>query len=434
MAHDHDHHHHDHDHEHGSELSEMQIRVRALESILTEKGYVEPAALDAIIEAYETKIGPHNGARVVAKAWSDPAFKQALLEDATAAIATLGHVGRTGDHLVAIENTPERHNMVVCTLCSCYPWEVLGLPPVWYKAAPYRSRAVKDPRGVLADFGVDAAEGHRDPRVGFDRRDALPRAADAPEGHRRLERGAACRAGHARLDDRHRLSENAGRAVMNGVHDMGGMDGFGKVEPEPNEPMFHAAWEARVMAMVRAMGAAGAFNIDTSRFYREALPPHVYLGSSLLQEMAARPARTCWSTRASSAPTRSQAGHALGPPKPLGAASSRADDVERIMVRGKFGRDRRRRRRKFKAGDRVRAKNIHPATHTRLPRYVRGHVGVVERDHGCHVFPDSASIEAGENPQWLYTVVFDGPNCGAPDADPTVKISIDAFEPYLEPA
>jgi nitrile hydratase len=157
MAHDHDdqdHDHDHHDHEHGSELSEMQIRVRALESILTEKGYVEPAALDAIIEAYETKIGPHNGAQVIAKAWTDPQFKKALLEDATKAVGTLGHVARTGDHLVAVENTAARHNMVVCTLCSCYPWEVLGLPPVWYKAAPYRSRAVKDPRGVLADLGI----------------------------------------------------------------------------------------------------------------------------------------------------------------------------------------------------------------------------------------------------------------------------------------
>src|SRR5947209_18717192 len=148
MSQDHDEHQH---HDHGSELSEMQLRVRALESILTEKGYVEPAALDAIIEAYETKIGPHNGARAVAKAWTDPAFKQALLDDATKAVNTLGHVSRTGDHLVAVENTPQRHNMVVCTLCSCYPWEMLGLPPVWYKAAPTRSRAVKGPRGVLAD-------------------------------------------------------------------------------------------------------------------------------------------------------------------------------------------------------------------------------------------------------------------------------------------
>src|SRR5262245_32078629 len=146
-------HDHDHDHEH-SELSETQLRVRALETVLTEKGYVDPAALDAIVEAYETRIGPRNGAAVVAKAWCDPAFKQALLADATKAVATLGHVSRVGDHLVAIENTPKIHNIVVCTLCSCYPCEILGLPPIWYKSAPYRSRAVRDPRGVLADFGV----------------------------------------------------------------------------------------------------------------------------------------------------------------------------------------------------------------------------------------------------------------------------------------
>ena len=152
-GHDHDHDHH-HDHEHGSELSETQLRVRALETVLTEKGYVDPAALDAIIEAYETKIGPRNGAVVVAKAWTDPDFKKALLEDATKAVASMGHMSRVGDHLVAVENTPKRHNMIVCTLCSCYPWEVLGLPPVWYKSAPYRSRAVKDPRGVLNDFGI----------------------------------------------------------------------------------------------------------------------------------------------------------------------------------------------------------------------------------------------------------------------------------------
>ena len=150
-------HHHDHDHDH-SELSETELRVRALETILTEKGYVDPVALDDIIQAYETRIGPRNGAQVVAKAWTDPAFKQALLDDGTKAIGTLGHVSRVGDHLVVVENTPQRHNMVVCTLCSCYPWEMLGLPPVWYKAAPYRSRAVKDPRGVLRDFDVTLPE------------------------------------------------------------------------------------------------------------------------------------------------------------------------------------------------------------------------------------------------------------------------------------
>jgi nitrile hydratase subunit alpha len=145
---------HRHDHDHGSEVSEMQLRVRALESILTEKGYVDSKALDFIVDAYETKIGPHIGAGIVAKAWADPDFKHRLLDDATAAVASLGVASGRAVHLVAVENTPQRHNMVVCTLCSCYPWEVLGLPPVWYKSAPYRSRAVIDPRGVLADFGV----------------------------------------------------------------------------------------------------------------------------------------------------------------------------------------------------------------------------------------------------------------------------------------
>jgi len=143
-----------HVHDHGSELSDMQLRVRALETILTEKGYIDPAALDAIVEACETQIGPHNGARVVARAWVDPDFKRRLLEDATKAANSLGHVSPVGAHLIALENTPELHNLVVCTLCSCYPWEVLGLPPVWYKSAPYRSRAVIDPKGVLSDFGL----------------------------------------------------------------------------------------------------------------------------------------------------------------------------------------------------------------------------------------------------------------------------------------
>ncbi|HVY00920.1 MAG TPA: nitrile hydratase subunit alpha [Pseudorhodoplanes sp.] len=143
--------HHPHDH---SELSETELRVRALETVLVEKGYVDPKALDILIDTYETKIGPRNGARVVARAWTDPGFKQWLLKDATGAIASLGYQGRQGEHMVVVENTPGLHNMVVCTLCSCYPWPVLGLPPVWYKSAPYRSRAVADPRGVLKDFGI----------------------------------------------------------------------------------------------------------------------------------------------------------------------------------------------------------------------------------------------------------------------------------------
>jgi nitrile hydratase subunit alpha len=153
MAHDHPHDHDDHGHgQHPP--SDMELRVKALESVLVEKGLVDPAALDAIVDHFEHKVGPRNGARVVARAWSDPDYLMRLREDATAAIAELGYAGRQGEHMLAVENTAEVHNMVVCTLCSCYPWPVLGLPPVWYKSAPYRSRAVIDPRGVLAEFGV----------------------------------------------------------------------------------------------------------------------------------------------------------------------------------------------------------------------------------------------------------------------------------------
>jgi nitrile hydratase subunit alpha len=146
-----DHHHH---HDHTEPPSDLALRVKALESLLIEKGLVDPAAIDQLVEAYETRIGPRNGAHVVAKAWNDPAYKKWLLEDATAAIASLGYAGRQGEHMKVVENTPEVHNLVVCTLCSCYPWPVLGLPPVWYKSAPYRSRAVADPRRVLREFGT----------------------------------------------------------------------------------------------------------------------------------------------------------------------------------------------------------------------------------------------------------------------------------------
>ena len=151
MPHDH----HDHDH---SELDDMTSRVMALEKLLTDKGMIDPAALDVILETYETKVGPRNGARVVARAWTDPAFAEALKTDATGAIRTMGYGGRGGEHLMAVFNTPDLHNMVVCTLCSCYPWPVLGLPPVWYKSMPYRSRAVAEPRAVLAEFGVTLPE------------------------------------------------------------------------------------------------------------------------------------------------------------------------------------------------------------------------------------------------------------------------------------
>ena len=161
MAHEHDHphDHHDHDHDHGQDVpSDTALRVKALESLLVEKGLVDPAALDAIVDAFENRIGPRNGARVIARAWTDPAYKARLMTDATAAIAELGYSGSQGEHMVVVENTPEVHNLVVCTLCSCYPWPVLGLPPVWYKASAYRSRAVIDPRGVLSELGLSVSD------------------------------------------------------------------------------------------------------------------------------------------------------------------------------------------------------------------------------------------------------------------------------------
>ncbi|MBB4185588.1 nitrile hydratase subunit alpha [Sinorhizobium terangae] len=153
-----EHHHgegHGHDHHHDNHFSDIEARVKALETVLTEKGLIDPAAIDAIVETYETKVGPRNGARVVARAWSNPEFSDWLKRDATAAIASLGFTGRQGEHMRAVFNTADTHNLVVCTLCSCYPWSVLGLPPVWYKAPPYRSRAVIDPRGVLSEFGLE---------------------------------------------------------------------------------------------------------------------------------------------------------------------------------------------------------------------------------------------------------------------------------------
>lgn len=151
MPHDHD---HDHHHAHAALPSEPALRVKALETLLTEKGLIDPAALDAIIDTYQNKIGPKNGAEVVARAWTDPAFKAALLADGTAAVSALGFYGRQGEHVTVVENTPEVHNMVVCTLCSCYPWPLLGIPPAWYKSDAYRARAVREPREVLAEFGV----------------------------------------------------------------------------------------------------------------------------------------------------------------------------------------------------------------------------------------------------------------------------------------
>jgi nitrile hydratase len=217
---------------------------------------------------------------------------------------------------------------------------------------------------------------------------------------------------------------------MDGIHDMGGMDGFGKVEAEPNEPTFHAPWEARVMAMVRAIGANGGLNIDTQRFARESLPPVTYLESSYYQKWFLALERQMLD-RGMIGKDEIASGHSLRASPPLTRGTFSMKDVERIMTRGSFAREATTKP-AFAVGDRVRTKNIHPVTHTRLPRYARGKVGVIERINGCHVFPDTSAHGKGDHPQWLYTVVFDGAELWGPDGDPTLKVSIEAFEPYLE--
>ncbi len=216
---------------------------------------------------------------------------------------------------------------------------------------------------------------------------------------------------------------------MDGVHDMGGMDGFGKVEPEPNEPVFHHRWEGRVVAMSRAISLFRTWTIDTSRYFIEMLSPTVYLTASYYERWFLRDVRLLTEQGLIDA-DEVEAGHALRPGKNLNGRFTLAD-VETVTRRGSYGRPAPAPAR-FKIGDRVRAKNIHPTTHTRLPRYARGHVGVVERVHGAHVFPDSVTTGKGEDPQWLYTVRFDGQELWGADADPKLKVSIEAFEPYLE--
>ncbi len=218
---------------------------------------------------------------------------------------------------------------------------------------------------------------------------------------------------------------------MNGVHDMGGMDGFGKVEVEPNEPPFHEKWEGRVLAMQRAMGYAGAWHIDDSRYAQETLPPQVYLAVSYSQRWELAMEKNLLARGLVTAEELA-AGRAQKPAKPLPRKLT-PDAVPGSMKRNSFFRQQRGPAR-FKPGDKVRTVNVHPQGHTRLPRYARDKVGIVELIHGCHAYPDSVASGRGDDPQWLYTVVFEGSEIWGADADPTSKISIDAFEPYLEPA
>lgn len=218
---------------------------------------------------------------------------------------------------------------------------------------------------------------------------------------------------------------------MDGIHDMGGMHGFGKVEPEPNEPVFHAAWEAHCLALNRAMGYTGIWTIDQTRAGIEELPPDVYLTSSYYKKWAVR-LENLVVARGLAGADEIEAGHALRPGKPLKRKLAAAD-VPNTLTRGSYSRPAAAPAR-FAPGDRVRTKNIHPATHTRLPRYARDKTGVIEAIRGCHVFPDTAAVGQGENPQWLYTVLFEGRELWGDSAEPSLKVSIEAFEPCLEPA
>jgi nitrile hydratase subunit beta len=218
---------------------------------------------------------------------------------------------------------------------------------------------------------------------------------------------------------------------VNGVHDMGGMDGFGRVEAEPNEPTFHETWEGRVIAMVRAIGTNGGINLDMQRFSREILPPQVYLTSSYYQKWFLALEQSMIA-RGMIGADEVQAGHSLHENPPLKRGTFTMKDVERVTTRGSFRREPQLAP-AFAVGERVRTKNINPVTHTRLPRYARGRSGTIERINGCHVFPDTNAREQGENPRWLYTVVFSGRDLWGDDADPTLQVSIEAFEPYLEP-
>jgi len=218
---------------------------------------------------------------------------------------------------------------------------------------------------------------------------------------------------------------------VNGVHDMGGMHGFGKVEPDADDHPFHASWEARVLAMQRAMRFTRAWNIDMSRDSIERQPPQRYLAASYYERWLMG-METSAVEKGLIDPDEIAAGHALRPARPVAGVMTKAD-LGQSFTRGSFSRPADHEAR-FKPGDRVRTKNINPATHTRLPRYARGHEGLIEAVRGCHVFPDSVTTGRGEDPQWLYTVVFDARQLWGANADPTLKVSIEAFEPYLEPA
>jgi nitrile hydratase subunit alpha len=411
-----------HDHDHDDQDDRMAFRVKALERVAVEKGLVDPATLDELIETYEKRIGPRNGAKVVAKAWTDPAFKDWLLRDATAAIASLGFTGRQGEDMVALENTPDVHNMVVCTLCSCYPWPVLGLPPVWYKSAPYRARAVADPRGVLRELGVELAEGV-EVRIWDSTAElrylVLPRRPPGTEGWSEEQL-----AGIVTRD------AMIGVAAVNGAHDLGGVHGLGPIRREHEEPVFHRDWERRVFALNLALGLLGRWNIDMGRFYRENRHPVDYL-SSTYYELWLKGLERIAVDKGLLTKAELEAGRALAPRDAQLTAADPARARQAITT-GRSAKMAVALAPKFSVGDSVRVKNLHPATHTRMPRYCRGKTGTIHIDHGVFVYPDTNAAGQGPKPQHCYSVRFTARELWGSPAHSSVYI--DLWDDYLDAA
>ena len=358
--------------------------MRALETLLTEKGYVDPAALDLLIELYEKKVGPRNGARVVARAWVDPEYRKRLLADGTPAIAEIGYAGRQGEHVVALENTPTTHNMVVCTLCSCYPWPVLGLPPVWYKSAPYRSRAVSDPRGVLRDFGVELPDTTKiriwDSTAEI-RYIVLPMRPAGTEGWSEekladlVTRDSMIGTGLPKQPGEPPDGRRAGHGRREGVWP--GVAGAGRAG------LSRRVGAARVCADA-GDGAAGrlehrhvalcAREPSARRLSEQELLPDLARGPREADDRA-RP-RLARGDRSRQCAHAAQAGSSRAPSADVRrcCAAGRPSAIPSAPAR-------------FAIGDNVRMKNINPPTHTRLPRYVRGRVGTIELLHGAMCFP-----------------------------------------------
>jgi nitrile hydratase subunit alpha len=413
-------------HDHQEAPSDVALRVKSLESLLAEKGLIDPAAIDAIVDTFEDKVGPRNGARVVAHAWVDPAYKQRLLEEGTKSIAELGYSGFAGGHMVVVENTPKLHNLVVCTLCSCYPWPTLGLPPVWYKSAPYRSRSVIDPRGVLRDFGLELPD---DVEVRVWDSTAEVRYLVLPE--RPLGTESLSEDALATLVTRDSMRHSgSGREAMNGVHDMGGMQNMGPVQAEINEPVFHAPWEGHVFAMCLAMLPWGKWTA-VFRYQVELIPADQYLQMSYYEKwlvgVVESMVKTGFATRAeieSGMP-------APGSPKQIPALT--ADKVP-ALINGTPPSRNVAVSAQFQPGERVRARGINPITHTRLPRYARGKVGTIARDYGVSVFPDTSAQFLGEEPQHVYSVRFIARDLWGEQANRRDTVYIDLWDDYLEPA